>query len=71
MKQLTLILLTWMPLLAMAQPADSLLMRGDSCMQQHDTYEALLLYQRAYEENPTTETAMRLANCHYQRQSYQ
>ena len=40
-----------------------LLQRGDSCMQQYNTFEALGYYRQAFEMGDTLETRTKLADC--------
>ena len=44
--------------------------RGDSCMQQYNTFEALRYYQQAFGMQDTPEIRMKLADCYYQRANY-
>ena len=58
---------------AQGEGLDSLqicLQRGDSCMRQYNTFEALKYYQQAFEMNDTPEIRMKLADCNYQRANY-
>ena len=47
-----------------------LLQRGDSCMQQYNTFEALKCYRRAFEMADTLEARTKLADCYYKRGNY-
>ena len=47
-----------------------LLQRGDSCMRQYNTYEALGFYQQAFEKDDTYEIRTKLADCHYRRADF-
>ena len=47
-----------------------LMQRGDSCMQQYNTFEALKYYQQVFDEADTYEIRTKLANCHYGRANY-
>ena len=47
-----------------------LIQRGDSCMQQYNTFKALGYYQQAFEMADTLETRTKLADCYYKRGNY-
>ena len=49
---------------------DALLQRGDSCMRQYNTYEALGFYQQAFEKGDTYEIRTKLADCYYKRADF-
>ena len=58
---------------ARGEGSDSLqviLQRGDSCMQQYNTFEALKYYQAAFEMADTLEVRTKLADCYYKRGNY-
>lgn len=44
--------------------------RGDSCMEAFDLHGALRWYERAFAQGESMELRMKLAECHYRRQSY-
>ena len=45
-------------------------MKGDSCMQDYNTFEALEHYQKAFALCDTTMTRTKLADCYYKRANY-
>lgn len=47
-----------------------LVLAGDSCMQEYNTFEALKYYQQAFAMKDTVETRMKLADCYYKRANY-
>ena len=58
---------------ARGEGSDSLqviLQRGDSCMQQYNTFEALKYYQAAFGMADTIEVRTKLADCYYKRGNY-
>lgn len=68
-----LTLALWVALPLKAEVTDSVqlfVQLGDSCMQQHNTFEALKHYQQAYEMKDTIEVRTKLADCHYKRGNY-
>ena len=48
----------------------NLLQRGDSCMRQYNTYEALGFYQQAFDKEDTYEIRSKLADCYYRRADF-
>ena len=58
---------------ARGEDSDSLqicLQRGDSCMQQYNTFEALECFQQAYALADNSTTRQKLADCYYKRANY-
>ena len=47
-----------------------LLLSGDSCMKEFNTFEALQYYQQAYQMADGVNTRIKLADCHYKRANY-
>ena len=71
LSMITLALLTVLPV--RGEDIDSLqiyVQAGDSCMQEFNTFEALLNYQRAYDLSQALEVRLKLADCHYKRADY-
>lgn len=47
-----------------------LLLQGDSCMKEYNTFQALKYYQEAFDMAGTYEVRTKLADCHYRRGNY-
>ena len=47
-----------------------IILAGDSCMAQFNTFEALKYYQQAFAMKDTVETRIKLADCYYKRANY-
>ena len=47
-----------------------LMQQGDSCMQKHNSFEALKYYQLAFGKSDTYEVRTKLADCYYKRGNY-
>ena len=47
-----------------------ILQKGDSCMEQFNTLEALKYYQQSFVMKDTVETRIKLADCYYKRANY-
>jgi tetratricopeptide (TPR) repeat protein len=47
-----------------------ILQKGDSCMEQFNTLEALKYYQQSFAMKDTVETRIKLADCYYKRANY-
>lgn len=53
-----------------AESLDEYIQKGDSCMQQFNTFEALKCYQEAFRMADTYEVRSKLADCQYKRANY-
>ena len=65
---ITLSLLSTLPI--SAESLDDYILKGDSCMQQFNTFEALKCYQEAFRMADTYEVRSKLADCQYKRANY-
>jgi tetratricopeptide (TPR) repeat protein len=65
---ITLSLLSTLPI--SAESLDEYIQKGDSCMQQFNTFEALKCYQEAFRMADTYEVRSKLADCQYKRANY-
>ena len=70
---LIMLLALWAAMPLKAEVSDSIqlfVQRGDSCMQQYNTFEALKYYQAAFGMTDTLEVRTKLADCYYKRGNY-